>query len=96
MFQIIPKNMCKRLNIDSMEVTGYKSMRMDLNLSAMDQIRQAEEFEEKDIDPDGAHIIFNEGKFKLEIHGKENLENLKNIIEFALKFERPRFEKREK
>ncbi len=94
MMMVIPKNMYKRIKIESMEVTGYKSMRMDLNLSAMDQIRPVEEFEEKDIDPDGAHIILDEGKCKIEINGKENIENLKNIIEFALKFERPKFEKR--
>ncbi len=69
--------MYKSFEIEGLRISGYKS----------DRIRWNKDFVTGKIDPDGVHLSFREGSFKFSIGGKENLEKLKDIIEFALKIE---------
>ena len=77
MIRTIPKNMYKSFEIGELRITGYKS----------DRIKWNKDFVTGKIDPDGVHISFKEGHFEFGIGGKKDLENLKEIIEFALKIE---------
>ncbi len=83
MYQIIPENMVKSFENGELRICGYKSRR-----GKMVKVKHGEKIsmmEGKEIDPNGAHVSFKEGHFEFGIGGKENLENLKEIIEFALK-----------
>ncbi len=77
MIQTIPENMYESFEIGELRITGYKSGRIKWN----------KDFVTGKIDPDGVHLSFNEGSFSFGIGGKENLEKLKEVIEFALKIE---------
>lgn len=77
MYKIYPENMVKRIKINSIDVKGVKS----------DRIKWNKDLVTGKIDPDGAHISFIGKNLLFTVNGKENLENLKEIIEFALKIE---------
>ncbi len=75
--------MYKSFENGELRICGYKSRR-----GKMVKVKHGGKIammEGKEIDPDGAYISFKEGHFEFGIRGKENLENFKEIIEFALK-----------
>ena len=77
--------MHKRFENGELKICGYKSR--ECKMIKVKHGGQTVMTEGGEINPDGAHISFREGHFKFDIKGKENLENLKEIIEFALKIE---------
>jgi len=77
MIHIYPEHIVKRIKINSMDVIGIKSERIKWDRGLING----------KIDPDGAHISFIGKNLLFTINGKKDLENLKDIIEFALKIE---------
>ncbi len=82
MLQIIPDDRWKDFNIESLIVSGYKSMR-----NKTIRTKQGKDTiitEGSEIDLDGASISFKDGSFSFKIGGEENLKKLKELIDFVL------------
>ena len=81
----IPDDKWKSFNVESLRISGYRSMRNK-------RVKRKEGgkniiTEGPEIDLDGASISFKEGNFSLNIGGEENLKKLKELINFVLEIE---------
>ena len=81
----IPDNKWKAFDIESLRVSGQRSMR-----NKIIKTKQGKEIvmkEGTEIDLDGASISLKDGGFSFQISGEENLKKLKELINFVLEIE---------
>ena len=81
----IPDDKWKSFNVESLRISGYKSMRNKTIKTKHG--KQTVITEGPEIDLDGASISFKEGSFSFKVGGEENLKKLKELINFVLEIE---------
>ena len=81
----IPDDKWKSFDVESLRVSGYRSMRNKTIKTKIGKDTLMTEGPETDLD--GANISFKDGSFSFKIGGEENLKKLKELINFVLEIE---------